>query len=169
MKDLDIVKKVFEKIFEKNTYFFHEVDKEKYSHDKVHSDHCSDGDILIFEDRVSWENGLMELYSINKAKKTILQCYFFCYRVDHPGVYMYKDGSGEPPSSEMSESEKTGKNLVECLLKLINHIIEVQIDEVMQSIQEQDMDDQYESDRSEAIEDYRNSEEYRQNNDNTLQ
>lgn len=46
----------------------------------------------------------------------------FSYIVEDPGVYMYKDGSGVPPSYDFVEHNETFSNILECSKKIAEFI-----------------------------------------------
>jgi len=46
----------------------------------------------------------------------------FSYLVEDPGVYMYKDGSGVPPSCEFFEHKEIFNNILDCTKKIAEYI-----------------------------------------------
>lgn len=48
----------------------------------------------------------------------------FSYLVEDPGVYMYSDGSGTPPSCELVEYKETFNSLLDCIKKIVNFYFE---------------------------------------------
>ena len=159
MTNVKLVQTLFEKILTNyfKSIYFHEVNLEN-EFDKKNFDHYQTGDVLIFEEEADYKNDHLELYSICKAEKTIIDNYVYSYRVDDPGVRYYKDGSGEPPSSDMKESRRTYRNCADATIGLIKFIIQAQCEDILNSIVEQEFEeiagDEYEANRAEAIEEF---------------
>lgn len=140
MKNLDIAKKIVNSIFNSNNYFFHEFDS-SLTIDMTFYSHCVNGDILIFSKEQDYQRGDCELYSINKAKKTMLDCFFFCHRVDTPAVMYHKDGSGTPADSDMTESKNSFPTFKEAVVDFVKFLVQIQLDEVFELIEEHEIDE----------------------------
>lgn len=55
----------------------------------------------------------------------------FSYIVEDPGVYMYKDGSGMPPSCELVEYKETFVNILDCIKKISEFIFQNLVNEAV--------------------------------------
>jgi len=60
--------------------------------------------------------------------------YSFAVEVTDPGVYMHKDGSGTPPSSELVDYNKTFKNYPDLLKELAEFIFKRNLSVAMEEL-----------------------------------
>jgi len=81
-----------------------------------------------------------EDYIIYANKNNFTTNYSFSKSVLIPGTYMHKDGSGEPDSYEMEESEILFTNLADCFIAILGSIRETQNDEFTEALMELTID-----------------------------
>lgn len=103
-------------------YFLHEVMP------NFAVDDYADGDILFYESHEEYFEECLPSFTVCKlvspARPEDKNKYIYQYRVDYAGVWMRRDGSGEPPSSDMYDSKEVYKTFNEALIALLLFITE---------------------------------------------